>query len=161
MIRDQKVDLIKIITASILATIVIGAFSIPFGMVPALGNFLFPGNGLWLVPDEVPISQTIKSSKIDNDVQVVRDQWGIPHIYGSSESDIIYALGYVHAQDRLVQMEMARRQSRGRLSEILGPDYLEMDKYNLAMLKEYWANETLEKMKQSSVLRFKKFMECY
>lgn len=150
MIRDQKVDLIKIITASILATIVIGAFSIPFGMVPALGNFLFPGNGLWLVPDEVPISQTIKSSKIDNDVQVVRDQWGIPHIYGSSESDIIYALGYVHAQDRLFQMEMARRQSRGRLSEILGPDYLEMDKYNLAMLKEYWANETLEKMKQSS-----------
>jgi penicillin amidase len=149
MERNQNVDLKKIITAGIMCAIIIGVFSVPFGMIPALGNFLFPGNGLWLVPDEVPLSETIQSSQITNDVQVYRDQWGIPHIYGSSETDIIYALGYVHAQDRLFQMEMARRQSRGRLSEILGPEYLEMDKFNLAMLKEYWANKTLEEMKNS------------
>jgi penicillin amidase len=150
MERNQIVDLKKIIIAAGLSAIIISVFSLPLGMYPALGNFMFPGNGLWLVPDEVPLSQTIQSDSISEDVQVYRDQWGIPHIYGSSEKDIIYALGYLHAQDRLFQMEMCRRQNRGRLSEILGPDYIDTDKFNLAMLKEYWANETLQAMINSA-----------
>ncbi|MEI6723413.1 MAG: penicillin acylase family protein, partial [Betaproteobacteria bacterium] len=62
-------------------------------------------------------------------VEVLRDAYGIPHIFASSEADAAYALGYVHAQDRLWQMEMNRRIGSGRLAEILGPAGLEADRF--------------------------------
>jgi penicillin amidase len=62
-------------------------------------------------------------------VDVVRDAFGIPHIYASTEGDAAYALGYVHAQDRLWQMEVNRRVGSGRLAEILGPAALDADRF--------------------------------
>ena len=62
-------------------------------------------------------------------VEVLRDAYGIPHIFASSEADAAYALGYVHAQDRLWQMEMNRRIGSGRIAEILGPAGLEADRF--------------------------------
>ncbi|MDZ7649077.1 MAG: penicillin acylase family protein [Cytophagales bacterium] len=55
-------------------------------------------------------------------MEVLYDDYGVPHIYAQNDEDAYYALGYVHAQDRLFQMEMIRRPVGGRLSEILGPD---------------------------------------
>ncbi|HSC28471.1 MAG TPA: penicillin acylase family protein [Vicinamibacterales bacterium] len=69
------------------------------------------------------------------DVQVVRDRWGIPHIYASSEEDLFLAQGYVAAQDRLWQMEMWRRSGEGRLAEVLGPQALPRDR--MARLLKY------------------------
>jgi penicillin amidase len=62
-------------------------------------------------------------------VEVLRDAYGIPHIYAASLEDAHFALGYVHAQDRLWQMEMNRRIAAGRLAEILGPRALESDRF--------------------------------
>jgi penicillin G amidase len=62
-------------------------------------------------------------------VEVLRDRHGIPHIYAASLEDAHFALGFVHAQDRLWQMEMNRRIGSGRLSEILGPSALEADRF--------------------------------
>jgi len=62
-------------------------------------------------------------------VEVLRDEFGVPHIYAQSLEDAMRALGYVHAQDRLWQMEMNRRTAAGRLSEALGPGPLETDKF--------------------------------
>jgi penicillin amidase len=53
-------------------------------------------------------------------VEVIRDRWGIPHIFAKNEPDLVRALGYVHAQDRLFQMDMSRRLVEGRLSEVVG-----------------------------------------
>ena len=53
-------------------------------------------------------------------VEIVRDRHGVPHIYAASEADAYFALGYVHAQDRLWQMEVDRRLGAGRLAELLG-----------------------------------------
>jgi penicillin amidase len=53
-------------------------------------------------------------------VEILRDTHAIPHIFGESEADIFYALGFAHAQDRLWQMTMLRRTAQGRLSEIFG-----------------------------------------
>jgi penicillin G amidase len=53
-------------------------------------------------------------------VEVIRDRWGIPHIYAASHDDLFFAQGYVHAQDRLFQMDVSRRVGAGRLSEIAG-----------------------------------------
>jgi len=61
-------------------------------------------------------------------VEVIRDRWGIPHIYARSEDDLFFAQGYVQAQDRLFQMELWRRQTQGRLAELLGPDWVERDR---------------------------------
>lgn len=62
------------------------------------------------------------------EVEVLRDQWGVPHIYAESVDDLFFAQGFVTAQDRLWQMELWRRQHEGRYSEILGPVALEYDR---------------------------------
>jgi penicillin amidase len=51
---------------------------------------------------------------------VVRDKEGVPHIFAKTTDDLYLALGFVHAQDRLWQMELQRRTGQGRLSEIFG-----------------------------------------
>jgi penicillin G amidase len=60
-------------------------------------------------------------------VEVIRDEWGIPHIYAQNTHDLFFAQGYVMAQDRLWQMEMWRRWREGRLAEIFGPAALPYD----------------------------------
>jgi penicillin amidase len=61
--------------------------------------------------------------------EVIRDGWGVPHIRASSLEDLIFAQGYVHAQDRLWQMELQRRLPSGTLSEIFGDVTLEADRF--------------------------------
>jgi penicillin G amidase len=70
----------------------------------------------------------IALSGLDAPVEVLRDRHGIPHIYAASIEDAHFALGFVHAQDRLWQMEMSRRIGAGRLAEALGPGALETDR---------------------------------
>src|SRR5688500_13546574 len=62
-------------------------------------------------------------------VEILRDRFGVPHIFAQSERDAHFALGFVHAQDRLWQMEMNRRIGAGRLAEALGPGGLETDRF--------------------------------
>lgn len=61
-------------------------------------------------------------------VEVIRDQWGIPHIYAQNSADLFFAQGFVQAQDRLWQMEMWRRFNGGRLAEVVGPEALRHDR---------------------------------
>jgi penicillin amidase len=61
-------------------------------------------------------------------VEILRDEWGVPHIFASSASDACFGLGFVHAQDRLFQMELNRRTATGRLSELFGPIALDTDR---------------------------------
>lgn len=60
-------------------------------------------------------------------VEVVRNNDSVPHIFGKSDADVYYALGFVHAQDRLWQMTMLRRTAQGRLSELFGTSTLAVD----------------------------------
>jgi penicillin amidase len=62
-------------------------------------------------------------------VEIITDTYGIPHIYAQSEDDLYFAQGYVHAQDRLWQMEINRRISAGRIAEIAGSVALETDRF--------------------------------
>ena len=65
---------------------------------------------------------------LQKEVTVERDNWGIPHIRAASLADAVEAQGYVMAQDRLWQLDLMRRASRGQLSEIVGPLALKTDK---------------------------------
>lgn len=60
-------------------------------------------------------------------VRVLRDRWGIPHVTAQSARDLFVAQGFVQAQDRLFQMDLWRRSVQGRLSEVLGPNFIERD----------------------------------
>lgn len=62
-------------------------------------------------------------------VEVWRDSLGVPHLWAADELDLARALGYVHAQDRLWQMEFFRRVADGRLAEVLGPRLVETDRF--------------------------------
>ena len=67
-------------------------------------------------------------------VEVIRDEWGIPHIYAQNDDDLFFAQGYVMAQDRLWQMEMWRRWHEGRLAEIYGPEAFDYDQRTRLMM---------------------------
>jgi penicillin amidase len=62
-------------------------------------------------------------------VAVYRDAWSIPHIFAQTDEDASFALGWVHAEDRLWQMETMRRLGAGRLAEIFGPTGLPSDRW--------------------------------
>src|SRR4030042_1984228 len=74
------------------------------------------------------ITGTLTLPGLDAPVEVLRDRWGVPHLYASSERDVYMAQGYVHAQDRLWQMELNRRTANGRLSEVFGALALDTDR---------------------------------
>ncbi len=63
-----------------------------------------------------------------NRVRVVRDDYGVPHIYADDLYGLYYGYGYAIAEDRLFQMEMARRSTQGTVAEVLGSDYVEYDR---------------------------------
>jgi penicillin amidase len=71
----------------------------------------------------------IRLQGLKQKVDIVRDAEGVPHIYAQHADDAYFALGFVHAQDRLWQMEMNRRIAAGRTAEILGPGALDTDRF--------------------------------
>ncbi len=73
-------------------------------------------------------SGEIKSSKIINDLEIYRDSFAVPYIIAQSDEDVAFALGYLHAQERLFTMDLIRRAGEGRLSEILGEKAIPFDK---------------------------------
>ena len=73
------------------------------------------------------IQGTLKVPGLEKAVNVVRDRWGVAHIYAESQHDLFFAQGFVVAQDRLFQMELWKRSGQGRLAEILGPAALPRD----------------------------------
>ena len=71
---------------------------------------------------------THEVAKIGQPVEIIRDRNNVPHIFAENDEDAFFGLGFVHAQDRLWQMEILRRTAQGRLSEIFGEQTLEHDK---------------------------------
>ncbi len=69
----------------------------------------------------------IKLKGLKESVEIIRDEWGIPHIYAKNTEDLVFAQGLVHAQDRFWQMELNRRVATGTLSEVFGEGALEVD----------------------------------
>lgn len=96
--------------------------------IPGMAALLNPFTGVWqqaealkVAEDEVIIPASVAG-------QVVIDQRGIPHVFAEDESSALFLQGYLHARDRLFQMEVSARATSGRLAEILGPDLLERDR---------------------------------
>ncbi|SNR79148.1 penicillin amidase [Lutibacter agarilyticus] len=95
-------------------------------------------------------SGNINLSDIQNETDIYFDDFGIPHIYAESQQDAMTALGYVHAQDRLWQMELMRRIAPGRLSEIFGKDMLQNDQFFKSLGIEETTSKSIKNLKPAS-----------
>jgi penicillin G amidase len=111
--RTTKTILIALLTLAIFVFIVGAAiiFRIKHEAIPQYkGNLVVPGLG--------------------SDVTVYRDERGMPHIYATNDHDLYFSVGYVTAQERLWFMDLIRRATTGRLSEVLGDKLVETDKFS-------------------------------
>ncbi len=90
-------------------------------------------------------------------VTIVRDGHGIPTITAASEGDAYFALGYVHAQDRMFQMELMRRQGQGRLSELIGAAGLSPDRMMRTLGVYRRAEQDLKTMDPAVIAMFERY----
>lgn len=94
----------------------------------------------WFIGKSKPVIEgEITVPVIEQEVNVTRDEYGVPHINAKSEADLYRAQGYVQAQDRLFQMDLSRRQASGRLAEVVGVAAVENDKFFRAFSLRYAA----------------------
>ncbi len=84
---------------------------------------------LWLRGSLPDLDGEVRLAGLNGEVEVIRDDYAIPHIFADSITDAAFAIGFVHAQDRLWQMELQRRIGSGRLSEIFGAQSLDFDRF--------------------------------
>ena len=111
MKRALKISAIALTTLLVLAALVAAVFATRY-----------------LLTKQPQRSGTQSLQYLDGPVKIDFDERGVPHINAQSEGDMYRALGYVHAQDRLFQMEMLRRLAQGELAEILGPKLVDSDR---------------------------------
>ncbi len=103
-------------------------------LAPVVGAGLY----VWLRTSLPDIDGTITVEGVSGPVDILRDEWGIPHIHADSPEDAYFGLGFAHAQDRFFQMEMQRRGAQGRIAELLGSVAVDNDRF-LRLLDLYRA----------------------
>ena len=114
------------------------AVSIPLGEIPPIAPLLDPNHGFWqnsISEDQLAIEE-IDLENLGAPVEVVYDQNLIPHIFAQNEADLYRVQGYVTAQHRLWQMEFQTMAAAGRISEIVGPIAIELDRMVSAILEQ-------------------------
>jgi penicillin amidase len=105
---------------------IIGMILLGLILVVAVGGYVWFE---WTTRRSLPqTSGEIAVEGLKEDVEIIRDTYGVPHIYAKNEPDLCFALGYAVAQDRLWQMEFLRRLGHGQLSEILGEELVQIDR---------------------------------
>ncbi|HCA23929.1 MAG TPA: penicillin acylase family protein, partial [Pseudomonas sp.] len=99
---------------------------------------------------EAKRSGKLKLEGLTAPVSVYYDAWGVPHIDAQSEHDAYLALGYVHAQDRLFQMDLLRRIGGGRLSELFGAESFATDRFFRTLGISRYARQYAERLEQQA-----------
>ncbi|MEG0384980.1 MAG: penicillin acylase family protein [Solibacillus sp.] len=99
------------------------------GILIIIGGAAVAGLQIYLSQSKPLIKGEAVVSILESDVKVTRDEVGVPHIEAQSDADLYRAQGYVQAQDRLFQMDLARRQASGNLAEVIGEAAVNTDKY--------------------------------
>lgn len=134
----------RILLALLILIVVIGA-----------GAYVYLQN---LKPD---YNANLQLPGLSAEVEVLYDNYAIPHIYAQNEEDLFYAFGYVHAQDRLFQMEILRRLADGRLAELFGDKALASDKFFRMLSFREQAKLTLAEVYKDPNAPFVKAAKAY
>lgn len=91
------------------------------------------------------------------EVRIIKDSWGVPHIFARNEKDLYFACGYIHAQERMWQMDLNRRAGYGRLSEIFGEKTFEKDR----LLRNFSLREVALRDLEKVSSKMKELLICY
>jgi penicillin amidase len=97
------------------------------------------------------IKGKVRVDGLQAETTVIRDSWGVPHIYATNTHDLFFTQGYVHAQDRFWQMEFWRRIGSGRLAEVLGRSALEQDRFLRTLGWQRVAAQELEQIDEETL----------
>jgi penicillin G amidase len=126
---------VHILVALCASAAVLALLAFGYGTVPALGPALDPGHGVWTsaAGGELPRSQTLALPGLARPVSVSFTSQGVPSIRAHSARDAFLALGYVHAEFRLSEMDLARRLGEGRLAQLVGPSAVASDELELRL----------------------------
>ncbi|MDX1618117.1 MAG: penicillin acylase family protein [Balneolaceae bacterium] len=127
--------------------------SISLGPAPPMGPFMNPNSGFWAnavtqsaAGSHLRLTLEPDPFSLSGPVRVYYDEYDIPHIFAETDPDLYFAQGYVTARDRLWQMELQTHAAAGRLSEILGPQMLELDRFRRRIGMVYSAERALERV---------------
>lgn len=104
-----------------------------------------------------PVKGKIVLNGIHDRVSIIRNRWGVPRIETQNIEDLYFAIGFLHASDRLFQMDLTRRMSFGRLSEIFGERTLDSDRAHKDLLIEESVEETIKNLSSA----YRKIFQCY
>ena len=96
------------------------------------------------------MSGTFLFADLDTSVEIIRDRYGIPHIYAQSNEAAYFALGFVHAQDRLWQMEFQRRLGAGRLAEVVGKGAISFDEFFRTLSVYHYAEASFKNLSEET-----------
>lgn len=99
--------------------------ALAFVTLPAL---MLAGGCIWWARSLPALSGSLALGGLSGEARAIRDAHGVPHIFAATMADAMRVLGYLHAQDRLFQMDITRRVTQGRLAAIIGPDGLRFDR---------------------------------
>ncbi|OCX51313.1 penicillin acylase [Mucilaginibacter sp. PPCGB 2223] len=153
--------LTKAIISTLVTLLLIWALQTKHGDLPPLGKLLNPATGFWQNAESknITANSSVKLKGLYGKIVIKYDENRIPHVFAENDHDLYFAQGYVTAADRLWQMDIQTRSASGRLSEIVGPKALELDRYHRRMGMVYGAENTLaECMKDPQV---KEALEAY
>ncbi len=118
--------------------------------------------GYFLLQNKKPQRQgELQLIGLTNPVDVNYDEFGIPHIYATNDADLYKALGYVHAQDRLFQMELLRRLANGRMAEIFGKELIGVDKLYRTLGLAPHARKWIKNMRETADPKLLQVFENY
>jgi penicillin G amidase len=137
---------IKAFISILITASLIWALETKFGDIPPIGAFLNPSTGFWQNAESKHIlaTENLKLPGLNDKVIIRYDENRIPHIFAQNDQDLYYAQGYITARDRLWQLDIQTRSASGRLSEIVGPKALEIDRYHRRMGMVYGAENGLK-----------------
>lgn len=126
-----------------------------------IGSLFIIAVGLYayIIRAHPTIAGEIQLSGLQEKVEVIRDEHGVPHIHANNEEDLYLAQGYTQAQDRLFQMDLSRRQASGQLSEVVGEAALNNDKYFLTLGLRRAAEASYEQYSETAKQVLAKFAE--
>lgn len=102
-----------------------------------------------------PFEGNLDAPGLDAEVEVFTDQWGVPHVYAQNRADLYFAQGYLHAAERLWQIDLTRRYAQGRLSEWFGELTLPLDRFHrtlgLGRTAQTWVDKIDDDTRRVSV----------
>jgi penicillin amidase len=105
------------------------------------------------------ISGEVHTSGVKKSVKILRDEYGVPHIYADNLPDLMFAVGYVQAQDRLWQMDLSHHLVNGTISELIGEDAVELDYYHRTMGFARLGERAMQQLSPEEVALLQKFCD--